>query len=134
MPGTARVVRLRGALDYVSAPGTVARLDALTSGPRPDLVLDLARLDFLDCCGVGVLCRARRRVLERGGRLSLVITDPHQLWILRTVGLGASFDVLDTVPDDGPIRGGGAPYGPRGGSPLTGPASPPGPSAPASAR
>ncbi|MFI9052146.1 STAS domain-containing protein [Streptomyces sp. NPDC053427] len=93
------LVQLRGELDFLSAAPTTRYLDPLTTGPHPDLVLDLARLSFLDCSGIGVLCRARRRVRERGGRLSLVITDPRFLRILGTVGLGDSFDVRDRVPE-----------------------------------
>ena len=95
------VVRLEGDLDFPSAPATKRYLDSLTSGPRPHLVLDLTGLSFLDCCGIGVLCRARRRALDRGGRVSLVLTNTRQLRILRTVGLEGAFEVLDTAPDDG---------------------------------
>ncbi|MFH8570100.1 STAS domain-containing protein [Streptomyces sp. NPDC017993] len=92
------VVRLQGELDMLSAASTAEHLDALTSEPSPDLVVDLARLTFLDCSGIGVLCRARRRARERGGRLALVITDPRFVRTLRAVGLGDSFEVLDAVP------------------------------------
>ncbi|TJZ58966.1 STAS domain-containing protein [Streptomyces piniterrae] len=93
------VVRLEGELDLPSAPATKRYLDSLTSGPRPDLVVDLTGVSFFDCCGIGILCRARRRALDRGGRLSLVVTDPRQLRILRKVGLEGAFEVLDTAPD-----------------------------------
>ncbi|WP_407554566.1 STAS domain-containing protein [Streptomyces sp. Pv4-95] len=99
-PPTPMVVRLQGELDILSAASTAEHLDALTSGPSPDLVVDLARLTFLDCSGIGVLCRARRRARERGGRVVLVITDPHYLRILRAVGLGDTFEVVDSVPSE----------------------------------
>ncbi|MEV0371267.1 STAS domain-containing protein [Streptomyces sp. NPDC050636] len=99
------VVRLDGELDFVSAAATTRNLDPLTSGTRPHLVLDLTGLTFLDCSGIGVLCRARRRILARGGRLSLVITDPRQRRLLRTVGLAGAFEVLDAVPDAVPDGG-----------------------------
>ncbi|MFE0376916.1 STAS domain-containing protein [Streptomyces inhibens] len=96
--GTPTVVELSGELDYVSAAPTNRRLDPVTAGMRPHLVLDLDRVDFLDCGGIAVLCRARRRIREHGGRLALVVTNPHFRWILRTVGLGDSFDILDGAP------------------------------------
>lgn len=97
--GTPTVVGLHGDLDWPGAASANARLDALTAGSGADLVLDLSRVRFLDCAGVGVLCRARRRVRERGGRLTLVITEPHFGWILRTLGLGEYFEVLDAPPE-----------------------------------
>ncbi|MFJ9419192.1 STAS domain-containing protein [Streptomyces sp. NPDC101227] len=97
--GSPVLVQLRGELDFLSAAPTIKYLDPLTAGPSPDLVLDLGRLSFLDCSGIGVLCHARRRVREAGGRLSLVITDPRFLRILGTVGLGDSFDIRDRVPE-----------------------------------
>ncbi|WP_373463417.1 STAS domain-containing protein [Streptomyces sp. B4I13] len=68
------VVELRGELDISTAPPLAARLDALTAGPHPDLVLDLHSTAFIDCAGLGVLCRARNRVPARHGRLRLVTT------------------------------------------------------------
>ncbi|MFD5393900.1 STAS domain-containing protein [Streptomyces sp. NPDC127097] len=111
--GAPIVVTLFGELDYPSAARTNRRLDPVTAGDRPHMVLDLSRVDFLDCGGIGVLCRARRRARAHGGRLSLVITDPRFLRTLDAVGLTGSFDILGAPPDtarpadDGPCTGGG---------------------------
>lgn len=93
------VVTLVGELDYPSAARANRELDPVTAGDRPHMVLDLTRVDFLDCGGIGVLCRARRRTRAHGGRLSLVITDPRFLRILDAVGLTGSFDILSAAPD-----------------------------------
>lgn len=69
---TARVVTLHGDLDLLTAPALRERLDMLTAGPCPDLVLDLRPVSFIDCAGLGVLCRVRNRVRARHGRLRLV--------------------------------------------------------------
>ncbi|SMQ14183.1 anti-anti-sigma factor [Streptomyces sp. Ag82_O1-12] len=52
--GTAHVVTLRGELDRLAVPALRARLDMLTAGPCPDLVLDLRPVSFIDCSGLGV--------------------------------------------------------------------------------
>ncbi|MER7572597.1 STAS domain-containing protein [Streptomyces sp. NPDC126514] len=98
--GTAAcVVELRGELDLLSAPLATARLDPLTSGPCPDIVLDMRKVTFIDCTGLGVLCRARSRARARYGRLRLVTDDPGLLRILRHTGLGGVFDVHPRLPD-----------------------------------
>ncbi|WP_369268755.1 STAS domain-containing protein [Streptomyces sp. R11] len=87
------VVELRGEIDLVTAIPLAARLDALSSGPHPDLVLDLRPVAFIDCAGLGVLCRTRNRVLARHGRLRLITGSRRFLRILRAAGLGEVFEV-----------------------------------------
>jgi anti-sigma B factor antagonist len=83
----ATVLELRGEIDLVTAPPLSARLDALTAGSRPDLVLDLRRVSFIDCSGLSVLCRVRSRILTRKGRLRLVTDSSHFLRLLRHADL-----------------------------------------------
>lgn len=91
--GGVTVVELRGDIDLRAAPALAARLDALTAGPRPDLVLDLRPVSFIDCSGLGVLCRTRNRVMARQGRLRLVSGSTRFLRILRCVDLAGVFEV-----------------------------------------
>nr|WSY51082.1 STAS domain-containing protein [Streptomyces sp. NBC_00886] len=87
------VVELRGEIDLLTAQSLSARLDRLTAGPCPDLVLDLRPLSFIDCAGLGVLCRARNRTAARSGRLRLVTSDTGFLRILRHTQLGGVFEI-----------------------------------------
>lgn len=87
------VVALRGEIDLLTAQPLSARLDMLTAGPRPDLVLDLRALSFIDCAGLGVLCRARNRTAARGGRLRIVTGRTGFLRILRHAQLGGVFEI-----------------------------------------
>jgi anti-sigma B factor antagonist len=91
--GGTTVVELRGEIDIRTAPPLAARLDALTTGPCPDLVLDLRPLSFIDCSGLGVLCRARNRILARHGKLRLVADDSRFLRVLRCVQLAGVFEI-----------------------------------------
>ncbi|GAA2253467.1 hypothetical protein GCM10010145_21550 [Streptomyces ruber] len=95
--GTA-VVELHGEIDIHTAPEVRARLDAVTAGPHPDVVLDLRAMSFIDCTGLSVLCRARNRVLARRGRIRLVSDDDRFLRILRCVRLGRAFEVQPRLP------------------------------------
>ncbi|MFF9624630.1 STAS domain-containing protein [Streptomyces griseosporeus] len=87
-----------GDLDLLTAPTLSARLDDLTNGPSPDVVLDLRAVSFIDCAGIAVLCRARNRVRARCGRLRLVTDSAHFLRILRHVRLDGVFDLLPGLP------------------------------------
>ncbi|MGY0058565.1 STAS domain-containing protein [Streptomyces sp. LZ34] len=91
------VAEITGELDIFAAARISARLDSLARAARPDLVLDLRMVTFLDCAGVSLLCRLRNRVLERGGRLRLVIVDPRFTRLLRMVRLEDAFEVVDDL-------------------------------------
>ncbi|AZP15518.1 anti-sigma factor antagonist [Streptomyces aquilus] len=93
------VVEVQGEIDLCTGPPLSARLDALTAGPFPDLVLDLRPVSFVDCSGLRALCRARNRVLARGGRFRLVTESARLLGILRCVDLGDAFEVLSRPPE-----------------------------------
>ncbi|MGW2741172.1 STAS domain-containing protein [Streptomyces sp. NPDC001450] len=97
-PHTAVLVPLQGEIDLVTVTTLSQRLDALTAHPRPDLVLDLRPVAFIDCAGLGVLCRTRNRALARQGRLRLVADSPGFLRLLRTTGLSGVFEVLPRPP------------------------------------
>ncbi|MFJ1654768.1 STAS domain-containing protein [Streptomyces sp. NPDC088337] len=104
--GTTTVVTLNGDVDLVTRLSLAARLDTLTDGPRPDLVLDLRPVPFIDCAGLGLLCRVRNRVTARGGRLRLVSGSSSFRRILRHTGLTGVFQVLPEFgesPGAGPI-------------------------------
>ncbi|MFI9152305.1 STAS domain-containing protein [Streptomyces sp. NPDC053367] len=92
--GDTTVVELHGEIDVRAVLSVRARLDGLTSGPGPDVTVDLGAVTFIDCSGLGLLCRARNRTLLRGGRFRLVTDDDRILRLLRLAGLGGVFEVL----------------------------------------
>ncbi|MFF5497332.1 STAS domain-containing protein [Streptomyces aquilus] len=100
LAGGTIVMELRGEIDLCTGPPLSARLDDLTAGPFPDLVLDLRPVSFVDCSGLRALCRARNRVLARGGRFRLVTESARLLGILRCVDLGDAFEVLPRLPEE----------------------------------
>ncbi|MGQ4436136.1 STAS domain-containing protein [Streptomyces sp. SAS_260] len=93
------VVALSGEIDLLTAQPLSERLDMLTVGPRPDLVLDLRAVSFVDCAGLGVLCRAQNRTTARGGRLRFVTGDTGFLRILRHAQLGGVFEIHTRLPN-----------------------------------
>ncbi|MFD4576230.1 anti-sigma factor antagonist [Streptomyces sp. NPDC058417] len=81
------VLQFRGEIDIVAATEIGPHLDDATTGPAPRVVLDLSRIDFLDCSGLRLLYRARGRVLDHDGDLRLVCAHPLTLRVLRATGL-----------------------------------------------
>ncbi|MER5469949.1 anti-sigma factor antagonist [Streptomyces sp. NPDC002935] len=81
------VLELHGEIDLLVAMEITSLLDSATSGPAPQVVIDLRYVEFFDCSGLRLLYRARRRVLAHGGRLHLVCTHPLTLRMLRLTGL-----------------------------------------------
>jgi len=69
------VVELRGALDLADAAGVAAALAAVAAR-EPDIVVDLAALEFIDSSGVAALARERRQARLAGG--DLLLAAPRQ--------------------------------------------------------
>ncbi|MFF8193423.1 STAS domain-containing protein [Streptomyces bobili] len=91
--GDTAVLALHGEIDIAAVPRLAALLDAVTAAPRPDVVVDLRAMSFIDRAGLRVLCRARSRVQELDGCLRLVTADARFRWILRHSGLADAFEV-----------------------------------------
>lgn len=88
------VVELHGEIDIAGVGSVGPMLDAATAGDKPAVIVDLRPAAFFDCSGLGLLCRAHRRVMERGGRMRLVCDNAL---ILRTLRAGRMLDVLRPV-------------------------------------
>ncbi|MDQ1065607.1 STAS domain-containing protein [Streptomyces canus] len=90
------VVEAVGEIDLATAGLLAEHLDAATATDRPDVLVDLRQVEFFDCSGLRVLCRAESRA--RGGRLRLVTDGPHLHRLLRASGLWRRFPPLLEFP------------------------------------
>jgi anti-sigma B factor antagonist len=98
--GHATVVELAGEIDLGSAQGVHPHLDAAALWPLPLLVVfDLGPLEFIDCYGLALLVRARRRVLTRGGRTAMVCVHRPTRKLLGMTGLDAVFCPVLTLDE-----------------------------------
>ena len=96
--GPFTVVEVSGEIDMATADLVVEHLDAATSVDEPDVLVDLRPVEFFDCSGLRVLCRAERRARERGGRLRVVSDGPRIDRLLRASGLLGRFSPLRVLP------------------------------------
>ncbi|MEV8542908.1 STAS domain-containing protein [Streptomyces sp. NPDC051572] len=93
------VVELHGAIDIAAALHLTPELDAATDGPNPSVVIDLTPVEFMDCSGLRLLCRARLRVEERDGQLTLVCPQPVIRKMLRITDLSRLFTLSATLDE-----------------------------------
>jgi anti-sigma B factor antagonist len=94
--GGVAVLVLGGELDVASAPQLARHLEALLDERRSEIVIDVARLEFCDCAGLGVLVHAHRRCVENGGWLRLSAPTPR---LSRTLRITRLAQVLVCYPD-----------------------------------
>lgn len=98
--GPFTVVEVLGEIDLATAVFVTEHLDAATARPEPDVLVDLRRVDFFDCSGLRVLCRAETRVRDRGGRLRIISDAPRIRRLLLGAGLMDRFAPLMGIPGE----------------------------------
>ena len=93
------VLEVGGEIDVYTAPRLRERLLELVSAGTRHVVVDLAKVDFLDSTGLGVLVGAHRRLRASHGRLSLVCSHERLLKIFRITGLDSVFEIHGSVEE-----------------------------------
>src|SRR6202012_3732330 len=93
-PGRARriVVQVKGEVDVATSADladTIARAVERAAAGKVELVIDLARLSFIDVSGLNVLVRAARRARADGGTLVLRSPSRHVRRLLGVLRLEA---------------------------------------------
>jgi anti-sigma B factor antagonist len=84
------VVTLPGELDIADAASVAAALAAVAAR-HPEMVVDLAGLEFIDSSGVAALARGRKHARHAGG--DLLLAAPRQQ-VLRVLTLTRLIDVF----------------------------------------
>jgi anti-sigma B factor antagonist len=93
------VVALCGELELADVPAVASHLIAAVAACGPSIVMDLARLDFIDGCGMRVLMRVLRWTRESGGDMSLAAPQQRVRKILSVTGLTEVFSVYPSVAE-----------------------------------
>ena len=91
------VVDVEGEIDIYTAPRLRELLIDLVSQGSYQLIVNLAKVGFLDSTGLGVLVGGLKRVRAHDGSLDLVCTRQRILKILRITGLTKVFGIHETV-------------------------------------
>jgi anti-sigma B factor antagonist len=90
------VVVLRGELDLADAANVTAAL-VEAAARAPEIIVDLAALEFIDCSGVAALAHGRRQARRAGGDLVLAAPRRRVLKVLALLHLTDDFCVHASV-------------------------------------
>lgn len=91
------VVALHGELDLADVSAVASHLIAAIATCGPLIIVDLAGLEFIDCCGLEVLVRVLKWTRESGGDVLLAAPQQHVCRLLRLMGLNGVFSVYPSV-------------------------------------
>jgi anti-sigma B factor antagonist len=94
--GARAVVALCGELDIAEAAGVAAALAAVAAR-KPEIVVDLGGLEFIDSSGVAALARGRKHARRAGGDLLLAAPQQQVLRVLTVTRLVDAFPIHASV-------------------------------------
>ena len=89
----AAVMHLVGELDVASSPVVRRAVDDLMAAGTRHLVVDLARVDFVDSTGLALLIAIDARLDIAGGSLALSHPNARIRQLIRVAGLDGRLDV-----------------------------------------
>jgi anti-anti-sigma factor len=92
------IVALRGELDMLDAAGVAGALVAVTAR-GPQVIVDLAALEFIDASGLGALVSARKHARRAGGDVLLAAPQRRVLEVLAVTRLVDLFSVHPSVEE-----------------------------------
>jgi len=95
------VLAVIGEVDLAAAPRVrQAVVEAVASaGAGPSVVLDFGSVDLIDSSGLGVVLGALKRVRAAGGRLRVVIREPHVRRVFELTDLDRILTLSESVDD-----------------------------------
>ena len=97
--GTKTVLHLRGELDLHTVPRLRAGLAEALAHDRGDVIVDLARVGFVDSTGLSALLNALRRLTRARRRLLLAGAQGPVLRVLQVTRLDSTFTLAASVKD-----------------------------------
>ena len=90
------VLSVEGELDLASAPDLKWALGDLQASAARHVVVDLAKVSFIDSTALGVLVGAQR-ALREGIRMAIACDDENVLRIFELTGLDCMFEIAPTL-------------------------------------
>jgi anti-sigma B factor antagonist len=102
------VVALRGELDLLFAAAVATALEALAA-QQPRIIVDLARLEFIDASGMAALARGRRHARNAGGDLLLAAPQRMVRRVLTIIWEADGFAIHASVAEAAASAGASGP-------------------------
>jgi anti-sigma B factor antagonist len=92
------LLSVEGDLDLASAPSLKWALADLQEADSRHVVVDLAKVSFIDSTALGVLVGAQRG-LDPGVKLAIACAEENVLRIFELTGLDGMFEIVPTLQD-----------------------------------
>lgn len=92
--GTVDVIELPQRLSMADAGNVRESLHELVAQGRTHLVLDLARVSFMDSSGLSVLLSARKSVAQKNGQVALLNPSAEARVLIELTRLHEVFDIF----------------------------------------
>ncbi|MCB1734807.1 MAG: STAS domain-containing protein [Gammaproteobacteria bacterium] len=94
--GNATVVRMDGRLDAAAVTAVKADLHAIEINKGTLVVFNLAKVDFIDSTGLGLVVSTFRRARENEGDLAVCCLTPQVRSLFELTRMHRIFNVFDT--------------------------------------
>ncbi len=92
-PRTICVTVLARELDLAGAPGLERQLDLVALEHLQQITLDMRRVEFMDCSGLGAIEQSRARLADRGIKLVLRYLTPQPLRLIQLTRLAVAIEL-----------------------------------------
>ena len=99
------IIELEGEVDVYTAPQLKQQMISILEGGAKELVVDLAKVDYLDSTALGVLIGGLKRMRERDGNMVLVCPSPRIRRVFEITGLDKIFDIYNTEDEARAVMG-----------------------------
>ena len=97
--GDIAVVEIVGDVDMYTSPKLRDALSPLTRGKVRRIIVNLARVEFMDSSGIATIVQAYKEILPSGGEICLASPAGNVLRVFELSNLTALFPVYDSVDE-----------------------------------
>ena len=93
--GNVYIIKLIGRLDASCASDLKAKVLAMISERKNNILVDLGEIDFIDSSGLGILVTCMRSVTKAGGVFKITSLQENPKNLFETTRLDRVFDIYD---------------------------------------
>lgn len=93
------VLAVGGEIDVATAGQLRDQVSAMISDGAHRIVADLDGVEFMDSTGLGVLVGAHKSLVDAGGAMRVVCSQPTILKVFDITGLNAVIPLVDKIED-----------------------------------
>jgi anti-sigma B factor antagonist len=99
LDGRTHLVSVTGEVDLFTAPEFKQRVGAAIDAGAEKVIVDLTATTFIDSSSLGILIGAHRRLLGRGGTLTVVCDNDAIVKTFRITGLDGVFTLVPSMAE-----------------------------------